>query len=742
MITAKVAVDKATLNFDFLFSYIVPQNFINDLKIGSIVLVPFGKGDKLRIGIVLDIQNEENNEKKLKTIYDLKNQDISINENSLNLIKYLKDNVFCTWYEAVKAVLPYGALYKIQDKKLVPQLTKYKENIYYINEKADINLIKTQKQKDLYNVILEAEKSLNEIKEKGFTKQVLDNLVKNKLVLVKQEDKQDDIYFDKVEKTKAQMQLTKEQNEVFLKIMQNENKKPSLIYGVTSSGKTMIYINLISEMLKQGKGAMLLVPEISLTAQMINLLKSYFGDVVSVIHSKLTNTQRILQYNRLLSKKARVVIGTRSAVFAPVDNLGVIIIDEEHEKTFKSENSPRYSAIKVASFLAKNQGAKLVLASATPSIESYYLAKSGYYNLYTLKNRYNNMPLPEVEIIDTHQQALTGDRNVVSNVIIKYLAQNIIDNKQSIILINRRGYQTLGVCSDCKEALKCTDCSVNLVYHKAKDKLVCHYCSKTYDLIHTCPKCKGEIKYRGYGTQHIEEYIQNSIPTAKILRMDADTTTQNSSHQKMLKAFSEKEYDILIGTQMVAKGLDFKDVNLVCVLGVDASLNQISYNANETAFSLITQVIGRAGRQSKGAKAVIQTQDSQNPIINLAKNSDYDSFYNREIAYRKLNTYPPFCSLATVGFSHTNEVQCIKDAKKFLDILKENVKFLEGEPIMVLGPAPFDVEMVNKTYRYKLTLKCINNKLFRSYLTKAIDIYLKNKDNKANIHINLNPLQE
>ncbi|MEG2192414.1 MAG: primosomal protein N', partial [Oscillospiraceae bacterium] len=459
-------------------------------------------------------------------------------------------------------------------------------------------------------------------------------------------------------------------------------------------------------------------------------------------HSKLSPTERLLQYNLILSGKAKVVVGTRSGVFAPVQNLKMLIIDEEHEKSFKSENSPRYSAVRVASFIAKKTGAKLVLASATPSVESYFLAKSGYYHLHNMPLRYGDMPMPQVEVIDMAQQAKTGDVGAVSRVVIKYLAENLAQKKQSIILINRRGYSTVGVCKDCGQALKCTDCSVNLVRHKQQDKLMCHYCGKSYPVTDVCPLCSGEVRYQGYGTQHIEEYIETSLPGARILRMDADTTGQNGSHEEMLEAFGKKEYDILIGTQMVAKGLDFKDVNLVCVLGVDAGLNQPSYNANEHIFNLITQVIGRAGRQSTGAKAVIQTFDANNPIIALAKKGDYETFYNREIAYRKLNVYPPFCTICTVAFTHSSEVCAAKDSATFLEIIKQTVGNFEKQPLVVLGPVPFEVAMVNKLYRWRLSIKCKNNQLFRNFLNNAIDIYLSNKENKSAIYININPVQE
>ena len=475
---------------------------------------------------------------------------------------------------------------------------------------------------------------------------------------------------------------------------------------------------------------------------MINLLTGYFGDIVSVLHSKLSQSERLYQHKMIQQGKSRVIIGTRSAVFAPVEDIGLIIIDEEHEKTFKSENSPRYSAIRVANFIAKEKNAKLVLASATPSIESYYLAKNGYYHLHVMNKRYNDMPMPRVEIIDMRMQAKIGDTGVLSDAVIKYLSDNIRQEKQSIILINRRGYSTVGVCKECRETLQCDNCSVNLVKHKNENRLSCHYCGTNYPVAEKCPHCGGEIQYVGYGTQKVEEYILSCIPKARVLRMDADTTGKNDAHSEMLKAFADKKYDILVGTQMVAKGLDFRDVNLVCVLGMDGALNQVSYNSNETAFNLLTQVIGRAGRWTKDAVAVIQTYDSTNPVINLARKGDYESFYNNEIAFRKLNIYPPFCTMCQVAFTSEKEIQAAKDAAKFLKIIQQQVSRLEGLPMVVLGPAPFAVSMVSGVYRYRLTIKCKNTKKFRDFLRLAIDEYLKNPDNKSGIYVNMNPAND
>ena len=739
MLTAGVAVDKATLNFDREFSYIVPDEFINTIQTGSIVLVPFGRSSALRMGVVLSL-SERNDTKGLKTIQDVKTEDWSVTPFALKLVEHIKETTFCTFYEAAKTVIPYGGQYRIS-KGMLEAKHKLPTEKLYTAKKIQQQVKLTEKQQNVYSYLLSSHRTIKQICEDcNVTKAVVDKLIEKELIEISVQNKKQTE--KNVSATKNTLSLSEQQQRVFDEITASDNTKPHLIYGVTSSGKTSVFIKLIQDTLAKGKTAMLLVPEISLTPQMIRLLTEYFGDVISVMHSKLSPTERLYQHQKIQQGKAKVVIGTRSAVFAPVDNIGLIIIDEEHEKTFKSENSPRYSAIRVAAFIAKEKGAKLVLASATPSIESYHLAKNGFYRLHIMDKRYNDMPMPKVEIIDMRMQAKIGDTGVLSDAVIKYLSDNIRQEKQSIILINRRGYSTVGVCKECRETLQCDNCSVNLVKHKNANKLSCHYCGANYPVIEKCPHCGGEIQYIGYGTQKVEEYILSCIPKARVLRMDADTTGKNDAHAEMLRDFADKKYDILVGTQMVAKGLDFKDVNLVCVLGMDGALSQLSYNSNESAFNLLTQVIGRAGRWTKDALAVVQTYDSQNPVINLAQKGDYERFYQNEIAFRKLNIYPPFCTMCQVAFTSENEIQAAKDAAKFLKIIQDLSPKLEGMPLVALGPAPFAVSMVSGVYRYRLTLKCKNTKKFRDFLRLAIDGYLKNPDNKSGIYVNMNPTQE
>lgn len=738
MLTAGVAVDKATIDFDKIFSYSVPDRFRDTIQRGSIVLVPFGAGSRLRLGIVLSLGDEAENS-RLKEIIDVKNEDSVITDYTFSLIEHLKESTFCTWYEAVKTVVPYGALYKIKDDTLARSLVRYRQTVYTARP-FDREKLKTDKQKKMYKALQGVWLTQRQrCRRADAGPSVLANLVKAGAVTTEQEDKRTTAY-SHIKKCRDDVTLSPQQQKVYDDICRCDDSKPHLIYGVTSSGKSMVFIQLIKRALDSGQSAMVLVPEISLTPQMIRLVKEFFGDTVSVIHSRLSATERLLQYNKALSGWSRVVVGTRSAVFTPLQNLGLIIIDEEHEKSFKSESAPRYSAVRVAYHIAQKTKARLVLASATPSVESFYLANHGYYHLHTMLQRYAGLPLPSVEIIDMSRQALTGDTGPVSNVILRYMAENLARGKQSIVMINRRGYSTVGICKECKRTLKCEDCSVNLVKHKTQNKLMCHYCGRNYPVTDTCPVCGGEISYSGFGTQHIEEYIQAALPSARIMRMDTDSVSHRD-HEEMLEAFGKKEYNILIGTQMVAKGLDFEDVSLVCVLGIDSMLNYPGYNCNEQAFDLMTQVIGRAGRKNRGGKAVIQTYDGTNPIIGLAARQDYISFYKEEIAYRRLNVYPPFCTMVTVAFTNSSRAGAARDAGAFLQIIKDMAP-KSKIPLVVLGPVPFDVAMVSRTYRWRLSIKCKNNKRFRRFLNRAVQAYLSDKQNKSSIYININPLQE
>ena len=507
-------------------------------------------------------------------------------------------------------------------------------------------------------------------------------------------------------------------------LMDTGRPAAALLHGVTSSGKTLVFLKLIEKAVAAGRKALVLVPEISLTPQMIYRLKAFFGDRVAVQHSALSNTERLLQWQQIQNGGADIVVGTRSAVFAPLPDIGVIIIDEEQEHTYHSESAPRYSAHDVAKRRAAAHGALLLLASATPSTESYYAAQAGRYTLVELSERYNHMPLPEVRLVDMREELAAGNASSVSRALADEISRNLARGEQTILLLNRRGYKTVGMCTACSEVVKCDACSVPMVYHKADGRLLCHYCGKSVSPVpEVCPACGGKLKYTGFGTQRVEEELEQMFPAARVLRMDLDTTSRKNAHETMLRRFAKGEYDIMLGTQMVAKGLDFEKVTLVGVLGIDQLLFAQGYKAFENVFSLVTQVVGRGGRAAQAGRALIQTVDPNHPVLNLAARQDYKSFFAEEISFRRLNLYPPFCTICLAGFSGAKEPEVLAASRAFAADVQRLAQQRSGIPLRILGPAPMNIAMVNNHYRYKLTLKCRNDNAFRALMGEALAAY-------------------
>ncbi|MEG2500059.1 MAG: primosomal protein N' [Oscillospiraceae bacterium] len=742
-ITALVAVNNATFHFDKLYSYLVPVHLQQSVFAGSMVLVPFGRGSAPRMGVVLGIENTEETS-KLKPIYDAAPEKACLTHELLQLVYYLKQQTFCTYYEAVKTVIPYGAQYKAIIVNGAPtlqkQLRRHTETYYSLG--TDMPLKPTEKQSIAINMLQSGQQPRSALELAGVTKSVLDNLCKKNALISCEKDKILALYENEYPKADS-ITLSKEQQAVFealLKPLSEDKAHTSLLYGVTSSGKTLVFIKLIEAALAQNKQALVLVPEISLTPQMIYRLKGFFGSRVAVQHSALSHTERLLQWQLIQNGGADIVVGTRSAVFAPLPNLGLIIIDEEQERTYHSDSSPRFDARELARMRAKENKALLLLASATPSVETFYAAQSGKIGLVTLDKRYNDMPLPKVRLVDMRAELASGNTGGVSRELAEEIAKNIRDKKQTILLLNRRGYKTVGMCTSCCEVYKCAACSVPMVYHKAEDKLLCHYCgSAVSPLPEVCPKCGGKLRFTGFGTQRAEEELQTLFPTARILRMDTDTTSGKNSHEDMLRRFDKGEYDIMLGTQMVAKGLDFEKVTLVGVLGIDQLLFAQGYKAFENVFSLVTQVVGRGGRANSPGRAIIQTVDINHPVLNLAARQDYRAFYKEEIAFRKLNIYPPFCTICMLGFGGAVEENVLFAARHFAKILAEFAEKCDKIPLRILGPAPMNILMINNSYRYKLTVKCRNDKQFRSLMNDALVAY--NKEglvNKASVYLDFN----
>ena len=743
--TVGVAVSNATFHFDKLYTYAVMPDQQDTVRLGSMVLVPFGRGSRARMGVVLACDAEPESA-KLKFLFDVAPASACLTPELLRLVHFLKERTFCTYYEAVKAVIPYGAQYKptVAEDGVTPvlqkQLIRHTENAYKLVGTLPPKPRPTAKQLAAVALLAGGERTLSALEEKGISRSVLDNLCAKGVLECSKVNKSIDLY-SSIPLKNEPILLTEEQQAAYNALLPGlEDAAPhsALLYGVTGSGKTLVFLKLIEHCLQMGRRALVLVPEISLTPQMILRLKSQFGKRVAVQHSALNHTERLLQWQMIQDGGADIVVGTRSAIFSPLENIGLVIIDEEQEHTYRSESAPRYSAHEVARQRAAENGALLLLASATPSTESYYAAQHGRTQLVRLTKRYGGNPLPKVQIVDMRAELASGNPREISLAMEDAIRHNLEAGKQTILLLNRRGYQTVAQCEDCREVLKCQKCSVPMVYHKSAHKVLCHYCGSQMEPPTVCPTCGGKLQYRGFGTQKAEEELVKLFPEARVLRMDQDSTAAKDAHEKLLAKFAAHEYDIMVGTQMVAKGLDFEDVTLVGVLGIDSLLFAQGFRAYENVFSLITQVVGRSGRAKEPGFAIIQTTDPDNPVLNLAAAQDYDAFFEQEIAYRKLGLYPPFCGLCVVGFAGPKESEVARASARFAALLGRQAAKQPDLPLRVLGPTPGSIEKINDSYRYKLTVKCRNDRRFRNLIRETLTLYEQEKlPGKATVVVDL-----
>lgn len=617
-----------------------------------------------------------------------------------------------------------------------------------IGKVKNLNLKLTQKQRKVYDAI----KACSEISVKevcyytGVTASVVDSLVKKGIVYYFENQVYRNPYKN-IEKlyNKEDILLSDEQKTSFNNLYKEYTSgkaSVSLLYGVTGSGKTAVFMKLIEAVRKDKKGIIVMVPEIALTSSLIRQFHQRFGEKVAVFHSGLSVGERADEWKRVKNGDADIAIGTRSAVFAPFENLGLIIMDEEQEYTYKSDSSPRFHARDIAKFRCKQNNTLLVLASATPSIESYYMALNGRYSLNTISKRYGQANLPKVKIVDLNEEINKGNNSAFSEILIKELVENLQNNKQSIILMNRRGYNTFASCRACNEVLTCPNCSISLTYHSANGRLMCHYCGYSVEFTDECPNChEHEIRYLGFGTQKIEEDLQKVVPEARILRMDADTTMAKFSHDRKFRLFSEGKYDIMIGTQMVAKGLDFDNVTLVGVLSADQSLYNNDFRSYERTFSLLTQVVGRAGRGNYAGRAIIQTYTPENSVISLAAQQNYDEFYNSEIKMRKAMLYPPFVDLCVICFSGKNQERILSAAKDFFNMLRKLASKDYSElPLRVLEPSQTTIIKLNNKYRYKLIIKFRNSRRFQELISRLLVWFEKDKKySEVSVYVDVNP---
>ena len=732
---ATVAVEHTFFNLDSDYDYAVPPALAERVRPGVAVEVPFGSGNRLRRGIVLQVFVGIN--PALKDIARVCDYGTELDESQIRLARWMKSRYFCTTYECLLQMLPRGfgkigvagvrmAELTVSRGEELPRLTPKQQSV------ADLLL-------DIGSATVEEIKTLC-----GVGDGVLKNMEKCGVLRFFKKEKYRNPYADLPAAPKAaEIELSAEQTKAYntLSAMLDGDGGSALLYGVTGSGKTQVYMRLIDRALQQGKDTIVLVPEIGLTPQVLGLFHQRYGRQVAVLHSGLSIGERNDEYRRADRGEAKIVLGTRSAVFAPLHTLGLIIMDEEQELTYKSERTPRYHARDIARYRAGESGALFVMASATPSIESYAAAKAGKYTLCSLEHRFGNAALPQVCTVDMKGELHAGHRSPLSRTLQKQIQSNLDAGKQTILLMNRRGYNTFIACNDCGHVITCPNCSISLTYHSYSNRLMCHYCGYSKPLDNTCPECGSHaVRYSGFGTQRIEDELQALFPAARILRMDADTTAGKFSHQKLFDAFAAHEYDILVGTQMVAKGLDFDDVTLVGVVNADNALYDENYLSHERAFALITQVVGRSGRRDATGTAVIQTIDPCNPVIDLAARQDYPAFFETEYALRRILTYPPFCDIYGVFFVSEDENAAALAAKAFFDTLVlENKE--QQQKLIVLGPSPARISKISNTYRYRLAIKCKNSKSVRNLLMQVLKATVKMKElRKVQISIDLNPI--
>lgn len=636
-----------------------------------------------------------------------------------------------------KRLLKDGDIIEISDigKKVNDKTMRY----YAISEKFKLlenDLKLTPKQREvtqfLSSDILASKKEISYFC--GVSDGVINTLVKRGLLdIVEKEvlrtDTQKYIQKNNIE----DVTLSEEQQKVFDDIndlIKENTANVALLYGVTGSGKTSVFLKLIDETIKNNKKVIMLVPEIALTPQLLKNFKSFFGKRISVFHSNLSLGEKLDEYKRISRQDADIVIGTRSAVFSPLKNIGLIIMDEEGESSYKSDSNPRYHAREVAKLRILHHNALLLLASATPSIESYYKACNGIYKLFTLKHRYNNISLPDVYIVDRSQEEKDANVFTISRTLKDEIDRNLKNNEQTILFINRRGYNTVASCMDCGEAINCYKCDVAMTYHKANGYLMCHHCGYSRKFEKICPSCKSnKIRLSGQGTQKIEDELKYLFPDAKILRMDTDSTYSKHSYAKNFDDFANQKYDILVGTQMIAKGLNFSNVTLVGVIDADSGLYSLDFRGVEKVFSLITQVVGRSGRAYKSGRAFIQTYNPNNRVISLASEQNYVDFYNDEIVNRKLLKYPPYCDMCVISFSGLREERVDNAVYSFLSILKNQIeKYDEKIPVQVLNPIKPSVYKLNEKFRQKIIIKCKFNRNFRKYIRECLKLIYNDKN--------------
>ncbi len=802
---AKIAVSAANFAIDKPYSYQIPHGM--DLQPGQRVVVPFGRGNRRAEGVVLAVDPADGS--GLKAVEQIIDEEPLLSAHMLRLAAFLRERYFCTFYDAVRVMLPAGASIRVRDSyrltedrswqekpgrqpdamkilhfiadmggettgsaiaALIPEeeprlkALKYLLSKKWVESETDITLLRREKTEKIVSLAVPAE-DVREYLQSPKLRSQSKRKVLELLCSLEQASVKDVCYFTGVgsecirslvqagylaqserevlrcseirpAKLEGPLVLNEEQQAAFEGLSDQMNADTpgiALLYGVTGSGKTSVYLQLIRRCVDAGRAAMLLVPEIALTPQLLSLLAAHFGQNVAVLHSSLSAGERYDQWKRVRSGDARVIVGTRSAVFAPSSQLGLIIVDEEQEHSYRSDQSPRYSAKEVAIWRGYKEKALVLLGSATPSVETMYHAKQGDYKLYTLKNRYNGKALPQVQIVDLKEEVKMGNDRSFSYELLDAMNETRKRGKQTILFLNRRGNARALQCVECGEAPECPRCSTRLTYHSANSRLMCHYCGYSQPTPKRCPTCGGPLKTVGTGTQKLQQELLELCPEVEVVRMDSDTVSATNTHEQILDHFREQNIPVLIGTQMVAKGLNLPDVTLVGVLDADMSLYAGTFRAAENTFQMLTQVVGRAGRGDTPGRAVIQTMVPEHQVLLLAARQDYDGFYDLELQMRRIQNLPPFGDVASVTFVGPDESRVLRGGVKFRDSLLACLKQppYTGEQCTVLGPAPCAVMKINYNFRYRLTLRCHMTRQLRQLIAHLLCQFGKDGANRG-----------
>ena len=762
---ASVIIDIKNRQVNKSFDYIIPSYLENIIKVGFRVFVPFG--NTKRMGYVVEIKDETTYEKKMKEIIDIIDINPILNEEFVNLGKFIADNYFTYYANAFDAMIPtalkvkYQKVAKIINDNISDEIKAlfkrkeiiidnlsldkqkilfdaYKNNLVSIDTKLKI---KNDKDKIKYVHLLNNEISsrfhkckniieyLDEIGEdieleilmenEKVSKDNLKFLLDNKYMEIYEVER---IKENEVVINPSNIELNDDQRHVYESI-DYHNNDIYLLHGITGSGKTEIYLKWISDVIKENKSAILLIPEISLTPQTTEILKNRFNDNIAILHSRLTIKEKFIEWKKIINNEVKIVVGARSAIFAPINNLGIIIIDEAHENSYIQNNNPKYNTIELAKIRCKNSNIPLVLSTATPKIGDYYLATNGEYKLLELKKRANNISLPKVKIIDLKEELIKGNRSPISKELLFELEANLKNNEQSVLFLNRRGHNSFVMCRSCGEVIKCPHCDMAYTYHLKKNILSCHHCGNYINNVNSCPKCGSDkIRYVGTGTEKIEEEVKRLLPNARVLRVDRDTTLRLEDYEDSFRKFKNNEADILIGTQMITKGLDFSNVTLVGALNADIALYYQSYDANEEAFNILEQASGRCGRGLKEGRVIIQTYNPNHFVINCVKNHDYDNYYKMEIMNRKMASLPPFSLYLEISVKSPDKNLAYFEANKIIRNLKE-----VNNNSIILGPAQAQIFKKNDIYSYVITVQLVDDKLMDK-IRYIYPLYQNNKD--------------